>query len=155
MYGVAPNVKAFTSFQEEIDFINSYFEQVDAEGGALSEVCLVARTHEMLKQYEGALNVLGREVFFIHRSEAENRKISGVRLATMHRVKGLEFDRVIISGVNDGIAPYTRVSAGTSDKIVERESETQERALLYVAATRAKREVVVTSLGKVSKFLIS
>jgi superfamily I DNA/RNA helicase/mRNA-degrading endonuclease RelE of RelBE toxin-antitoxin system len=153
MYGVAPTVRTFTSFQEEIEFINSYLEQVKAEGGALSEVCLVARTHEMLKQYEGALESLGRKTFFIHRSEAENRKIAGVRLATMHRVKGLEFDRVIIAGVNDGVVPLAKANAGTSDKVVERESETQERALLYVAATRAKSEVVVTAFGKASKFL--
>ncbi|WP_136797069.1 UvrD-helicase domain-containing protein [Desulfosediminicola ganghwensis] len=153
VYGEAPVVKVFTSFQEEIEFINNYLERVEAEGGALNEVCLVARTHELLKQYEGVLTAKSRETFFIHRSEAENRKIPGIRLATMHRVKGLEFDRVVIAGVNDGMVPFTRMSEGTSDKVVERESEIQERALLYVAATRAKREVVVTSFGKVSKFL--
>jgi superfamily I DNA/RNA helicase len=71
----------------------------------------------------------------------------------MHRVKGLEFDRVIIAGVNDGIIPYEGTGSDTSDPVVQRESEIHEKALLYVAATRAKKEVIVTSFGKASKFL--
>ena len=71
----------------------------------------------------------------------------------MHRVKGIEFDRVIIAGVNDGIVPFKGFDAETSDPVVKRDSEIHERALLYVAATRAKKEVVVTSSGKASRFL--
>ena len=71
----------------------------------------------------------------------------------MHRVKGLEFDRVIITGVNDGIVPFERAGTDTSDPVVKQESEIHERALLYVSATRAKKEVLVTSFGKASRFL--
>jgi superfamily I DNA/RNA helicase len=56
----------------------------------------------------------------------------------MHRVKGLEFDRVIIAGVNDGIVPFEKVETISSDPTVRVESEINERALLYVAATLAK-----------------
>jgi len=45
------------------------------------------------------------ETYFIKRSVAEDRSIPGLRLATMHRVKGLEFDYIIIAAVNDGIIP--------------------------------------------------
>jgi superfamily I DNA/RNA helicase len=74
-------------------------------------------------------------------------------MATMHRVKGLEFDRVIIAGVNDGIIPFEKYGR-SSDPMVQRDSEVQERALLYVSATRARKEVLVTSFGKPSRFLI-
>jgi superfamily I DNA/RNA helicase len=74
-------------------------------------------------------------------------------MATMHRVKGLEFDRVIIAGVNDGIIPYRGAGSESSDPVVQREAEWQERALLYVAATRARQDVLVTSFGKPSIFL--
>jgi superfamily I DNA/RNA helicase len=76
-----------------------------------------------------------------------------VRLATMHRIKGLEFDRVIIAGVNDGVLPYRGPGAESSDPMVQREFDTRERALLYVTATRGKQEVLVTSFGKPSRFL--
>jgi superfamily I DNA/RNA helicase len=74
-------------------------------------------------------------------------------LATMHRVKGLEFDRVIAAGINEGVVPFESTGFISSDPVVRRESEVHERALLYVAATRAKKEVVVTSFGKTSRFL--
>ena len=71
----------------------------------------------------------------------------------MHRVKGLEFDRVIIAGVNEGTVPLEIEWHKSSDAIIQRENETHEKALLYVAATRAKKEVIVTSFGKESRFL--
>jgi len=152
-HGVVPKVENTTSFQSEIEFILQYLDQVEQEGGALSEVCLVARTHDLLKQYEGAIKAHGKEIYFIRRSEAEDRRKQGVRLATMHRVKGLEFDRIIIAGVNDGIVPLEGDWTKTSDPVIQSESDTHERALLYVAATRAKKEVIVTSFGKPSHFL--
>lgn len=72
----------------------------------------------------------------------------------MHRVKGLEFDRVIIAGVNDGIVPLEGEWAKTSDRIIQNEGESREKALLYVAATRAKKDVLVKSFGKPSSFLM-
>jgi superfamily I DNA/RNA helicase len=113
----------------------------------------VARTNDLLKQYESALSEKEIKSYLIRRSEAEDRKAEGIRLATMHRVKGLEFDRVIIAGVNDGIVPYMTEGNGSLDSEIQQETEVQERALLYVSATRAKKEVLVTNFGKPSKFL--
>ncbi len=72
----------------------------------MNEVCLVARTNNLIDQYQNALLEKGFQTYKIQRKEPEDRKAPGVRLATMHRVKGLEFDRVIIAGVNDGIIPF-------------------------------------------------
>ena len=64
----------------------------------------------------------------------------GVRLATMHRVKGLEFDRMVIVSVNENIVPLA-VALPDDDGPERVAAETAERALLYVAATRAKQGV--------------
>ena len=77
----------------------------------------------------------------------------GVRIATMHRVKGLEFDQIIIAGVNDGVVPYEGLMTDSSDPVLRREAEVHERALLYVSATRARERVLVTSFGKPSRFI--
>lgn len=153
LHGVLPSIEHHSSFQSEIEYIAEYLRQVESDGENLHEVCLVARTHELLKQYEGALKAKGLDTYFIRRNEAEDRRKKGIRLATMHRVKGLEFDRVIIAGVNDGIVPLEVAWSKSNDQVIQRESENQEKALLYVAATRAKKEVVVTSFGRASKFL--
>ncbi|MBU1737089.1 MAG: UvrD-helicase domain-containing protein [Proteobacteria bacterium] len=153
MHGVLPKVENFTSFQVEVEFIVKYLDQVQNEGGELNQICLVARTNELLRQYQGALKAMGKETCFIKPNEVEDRRIGGIRIATMHRVKGLEFDRVIIAGVNAGVVPLEVQWAQTDDTSIQREQETQERALLYVAATRAKKEVLVTSFGETSEFL--
>jgi superfamily I DNA/RNA helicase/mRNA-degrading endonuclease RelE of RelBE toxin-antitoxin system len=153
IHGVVPEVEQTPSFQSEIEYIVRYLDRIEQEGGTVRDVCLVTRTHDLLKQYEGALNAHGRKSYFIRRSEAEDRRQQGVRLATMHRVKGLEFDRVIIAGVNDGLVPLEGDWTQTADRVIQTEHETHERALLYVAATRAKKEVLVTSFGTPSRFL--
>ncbi|NBJ91407.1 ATP-dependent helicase [Parablautia muri] len=57
----------------------------------------------------------------------------GVRILTMHSAKGLEFDRVFLPDVNQGIIPSKEAGA---PKALE-----EERRLLYVAITRAKDEL--------------
>ena len=70
----------------------------------------------------------------------------------MHRVKGLEFDRVVIASVNDGLVPHRRAYEGTGDAAERAKAEMKERALLYVAATRAKKELLILSYGRQSPF---
>ena len=59
-----------------------------------------------------------------------------VTLATIHSVKGLEFERVFICGLEDGIMPAGRNTEGA--KLEE------ERRLMYVAITRAKKYLYLT-----------
>jgi superfamily I DNA/RNA helicase len=153
LHGVVPAVRHFSSFREEVDGIVQYLRQVENEGESLTEVCLVARTNELLKQYESALSTKSCQTYLVRRSEAEDRSMPGLRLATMHRVKGLEFNRVIIAGANEGVIPYEGAGSESADPVIQRESEIRERALLYVSATRAKQEVIVTSFGKASWLL--
>jgi DNA helicase-2/ATP-dependent DNA helicase PcrA len=64
-------------------------------------------------------------------------KEPGVTLITMHNTKGLEFDRVIITGMEEGLFP-----SRPDEKDDELE---EERRILYVSITRAKRELYFTS----------
>jgi len=155
LHGELPGVHHFDTFQEELDFIIRYLKRISAGEGSLKNVCLAVRTNHLMKQYESALVGEGIPVYRIRRSKADERRAEGVRLATMHRVKGIEFDRIIIASVNDGVIPYDGGENDSPDQVVRRESEVRERALLYVAATRARKEVVVTSFGKSSRFLLS
>jgi DNA helicase-2/ATP-dependent DNA helicase PcrA len=69
----------------------------------------------------------------------------GVHLLTLHGAKGLEFDAVFVTRVEEKELP-TRL-AKAPDEIVE------ERRLLYVGLTRAKRQLFVTWTNKPSRFL--
>lgn len=57
----------------------------------------------------------------------------GVKLSTVHKSKGLEFDAVFVCGCNDGIFPHIRS-----------ENEDDEKRLFYVAITRAKKRLYLT-----------
>ena len=154
IHGIEPTVKNFETFQQEVDFIAEFIKKCgreDEEG--IKGTCLVARTKKLLEQYKSALEEKGLDIYFVRRSRPEDRKASGVRLATMHRVKGLEFERVIIAAVNEGVVPLRQAFNESSSDLEKMETEIRERALLYVAATRAKREVLITSFGQKSCFL--
>lgn len=121
---------------------------------ALEKTCLVARTNDLRDQYEAALKKKGLPTYSIKRSAAEDLSVSGLRVATMHRVKGLEFDRMILAGMSESNMPWSVAVGRSEDDAVRAEAEKMERALLYVAITRAKREVLITAHGKVSKWIL-
>lgn len=71
--------------------------------------------------------------------ETENdEQVDAVTLITLHNTKGLEFPRVIITGLEEGIFPRAEKSA---------EELEEERRLFYVGITRAKDELYMTSCG--------
>lgn len=85
-------------------------------------------------------------------ADSPDASSTGVRLATMHRVKGLEFDHMVIASVNEDMMPLASIIPAV-DEPEHAAAETAERALLYVAATRAKKELTVLSFDKPSPFL--
>ena len=73
----------------------------------------------------------------------ERTPTGGVNATTVHKVKGLEWDRVIVFGVDRGLVPHL-----LSDDVEE------ERRVLHVAITRGRRQVVVVAeQGRESPFL--
>lgn len=150
-HGAPPRIERCGSFKKEIDAIVAFVRAVPED--KLNEQCLVTRTHKDLGQYEGALKDAGIATYRISRSEADDRSKPGLRLATMHRVKGLEFDRMIIAGVNEGAVPLLVGDIESDDLGVKEEAELRERALFYVACTRARKELLITSGSKPSSWL--
>jgi DNA helicase-2/ATP-dependent DNA helicase PcrA len=62
---------------------------------------------------------------------------SAVTLITLHSTKGLEFDHVFLTGMEDGICPHSR--SINEDKGIE-----EERRLVYVGMTRARHSLTLT-----------
>lgn len=76
---------------------------------------------------------------------ARNENVK-VNLLTIHLAKGLEFDRVFVAGCAEGLIPHAR-SIGSKDQVQE------ERRLMYVAMTRARKELLLSFYGIPSRFL--
>jgi DNA helicase-2/ATP-dependent DNA helicase PcrA len=68
-----------------------------------------------------------------------------VTLMTAHNAKGLEFDCVFITGLEEGLFPHC--ASMDSDEEIE-----EERRLFYVALTRARKRAVLTAAGRRRRF---
>lgn len=144
--GIKPNVRVFSTREDECDYLVQELQAL-CETARPETICLVARTHEQLRShYLPALQRSGLPYLFLDRDTPEYAG-TGVRLATMHRVKGLEFAHVLIAGMNDHWMPPRGLDAGDADAFQS------ERCLLHVAATRARESLTVTGWGKPSSLL--
>jgi hypothetical protein len=114
-------------------------------------ICLVARTNSLVRdEYAAMLRNQGIPHQIL--DKGREREGGGVRLATMHRVKGLEFPVMILAGVNAKSMPL-HLPAVRDDPVARAEHEDRERSLLFVAATRARDRLIVTGWGTPSPFL--
>ena len=146
-------LRHFGSQEEQNDYLVRYLQELEGQGQSLRAVCVVARTNEERRAVEEALRAEGIETTVIERNTIDDDARGGVRVATMHRVKGLEFERVVMAGINRGLVPLSAAIDGKSDAAARESVETEERALLNVAATRAKKELLVLSYGVPSPLL--
>ncbi len=71
-----------------------------------------------------------------------------VKLMTLHASKGLEFDAVILVGMEERTFPHGRAyGSGSGGEGSDPEAMAEERRLCYVGMTRARRELVLTWAG--------
>ena len=89
-----------------------------------------------LFQYLNRITLLSRDDM----DEEGNR--GKVNLMTIHASKGLEFPVVFIAGVEEGLIPHQR-SLDEDEKNIE-----EERRLFYVAITRAREKLILSSCQK-------
>lgn len=153
VHGPSPEVVNFNNIEEEVDYIAKRIKELEEQGVDLNNICLVARTDRHLDMYREFLRDRMIKTYKIHRKEAEDRQNKCIRVATMHRIKGLEFDYVFLVGINDGVMPLRSAIDSASDNVIKNQRIISERSLLYVAATRAKKAVYVSSYGRISEFL--
>ena len=71
----------------------------------------------------------------------------------MHRVKGLEFDHVIVVAANAAIVPLEVALASADDQTSGTPCRDRRAGVLYVALTRAKKSALITAYGEVSPYL--
>ena len=131
----------------------AYLKQVQAEDSSLRGVCVVARTRRERDAIAAALGERDLAHVALEAGAVDAAETEGVRLATMHRVKGLEFDRVVMASINADLVPLPAAIDARGDAVERESAETEERALVYVAATRAKKELLVLSFDKPSHLL--
>ena len=92
------------------------------------------------KPAQGTLleNFLHEVALLQESSESDENKHPGVLMMTLHAAKGLEFDTVILAGLEEGLLPSQR-------SLNAHEDLEEERRLMYVGMTRAKNHLIISS----------
>jgi len=100
----------------------------------LKELVSLAGRYDTL---ENGLEKLLTDAALASDQDELERPKDGVKLMTIHASKGLEFEYVFITGLEEGLFPHRRFdeSSNSSDQLEE------ERRLFYVALTRAKKKL--------------
>ena len=151
-HGDIPDIREFETPEAELDFIVNRIKIMEANGVKLNNVCIVARTHKLLNDYISGLQRSGIKSYEIKANKIDDRSFDGVRIATMHRVKGLEFDHIFAVAVNKKVLPFG-TKTDFEDDISLEEFRTGEKCLLYVALTRARKSACISCYGGLSELV--
>lgn len=118
------------------EFIESYAKERNGNAEdwleRLTEIQETARDCVSLPEWLAYVESYGKKLEEIRKEQDCDSK-AGVSLMTMHGSKGLEFEAVFIPTVNEGVCPYR--------KAVQSGAIEEERRMLYVAMTRAKKHL--------------
>ncbi|MGS2809904.1 3'-5' exonuclease [Nocardia sp. MW-W600-9] len=147
--GPEPTLLACTSLADELDQVAARVRSWLDEGVEPSSIAILTRGKNDRSQFVRALGERGIEARVLDDNPAGP---GHVQVLTMHRSKGMEFAKVVLAGVDDAHVPAKSVLNEAPEE--ERaEAELRERSLLYVAASRARDELVVTWSGRRSVLL--
>lgn len=151
-HGSEPEIHNFPNADQEFAFVLERIGALVDQGSALEDICVVARTNSIVQDLSNRFAAAGVRVYEIRRSKVDDRNQQGLRIATMHRVKGLEFKHIIVVSANSRTIPL-HTALQTDDPIAQEAALNAERCLLYVALTRAKQTATITSYGTISEWL--
>ncbi|MBQ2891842.1 MAG: UvrD-helicase domain-containing protein [Bacilli bacterium] len=143
-HGETPVIQNFATYCDQLNYTIEEIKKLHNGNVNYEDICIVARTHKQIELAAIELNKAGIPCYEINSNKEDNTSEPGVRLATMHRVKGLEFRYVFVISVNKNIMPMPSMNV---DKVDNDENNIIERCLLYVALTRAQIKAYVFSYG--------
>ncbi len=147
-HGPEPVLVSGGSVTEEMQKAVRWISDLAASGVNPEEICVLARSRNAVERARQEIVKGGFGVHILDGDQSDDRSVLGVRLATMHRSKGLEFEAIVLVGMNAGDVPPKPALDASPDAAARRELEDRERSLIHVAATRAKRHLMVTWSGE-------
>lgn len=147
--GIDPVESRYKTFEKEMDgVVDTILSWQKADGRQFSDYAVLVRKNNDVDSVMTALGERGMKCKKIKSdlSVRESEK-NLVRVATMHRSKGLEFAGVVVAEVNKGVWPYRPDEYADMDTVAQKESDDSERSLLYVALSRAINHAMITGTG--------
>lgn len=149
--GPPPVIRTFKDEREEIKAVGNWIVEQTKAGVLPHEFGVFVRSEAQLGRAQAAVEAAGIPCKIL---DEHVETLSGhVSISTMHLAKGLEFRAVVVMACNDEIIPLQERIETVGDDADLQEVYDTERHLLYVACTRARDHLLVTSVEPASEFL--
>ena len=139
--GVAKALNENIEEKERVDHVNELLNAMKSFTEREPDNILNEETGEMLETYFPSLDQYMQSVSLLDDKDLNSKDDKAddnvVRLMTIHSAKGLEFDYVFVTGMEENLFP-------SSLSLDSRQEMEEERRLFYVALTRARKQVFLT-----------
>lgn len=147
--GHYPVCRCFNNFGKEASFIINEIKNKLLNKFELKDIVIIAKKKNQLQEMLSRLEKEHIPAKLFETKEAMDFDYNGIKLLTMHSIKGLEFNVVFIFGLNSNVIPFYSY-LDNEDKSLQ---ESMDRKLLYVGMTRANELLYLTCNKEPSKFL--
>jgi superfamily I DNA/RNA helicase len=149
--GPEPTIISFKSPEDEIEAVSRWLINRREEGVAPHEIGLFVRSATEIDRTRTAVE--NAKMPYKILDEKVETTSGYASISTMHLAKGLEFRAVVVMACDDEIIPLQERIETVADDADLEEVYNTERHLLYVACTRARDNLLVTSGNTPSEFL--
>jgi superfamily I DNA/RNA helicase len=149
--GPHPEIRTFDSQANETKAVAEWVRGHAENGVVPHEIAVFVRSEAETERARAALEQANMKFKVLDETvEPANDHVS---ISTMHLAKGLEFRAVVVMGCDDEVIPLQERIQSVADDADLEEVYNTERHLLYVACTRARDHLLVTSTEPASEFL--
>lgn len=149
--GPPPTILVLPTEGEEIKTVGNWLAQLTKSGLLPHECGIFVRSPAQLDRARSAATEAGMQFKVL--DERVDTTSGHVSISTMHLAKGLEFRAVAVMACDDEIIPLQERIETVGDDADLQDVYDTERHLLYVACTRARDHLLVTSVEPASEFL--
>jgi mRNA-degrading endonuclease RelE of RelBE toxin-antitoxin system len=149
--GPPPVIRVLPTENEEIKSVGTWLAEQSKAGVLPHEFGVFVRSAGQLDRAQAAVKDSGLPFKIL--DEHVETTSGHVSISTMHLAKGLEFRAVAVMACDDEIIPLQERIETVGDDADLQEVYDTERHLLYVACTRARDHLLVTSVEPASEFL--
>lgn len=149
--GPEPTIRNFDSHENEIEFVADWLVKLSGDGYEAHEIGLIVRLDKQIPRAVAAIEKAG--ITYKQLDSYIQLAHGYASICTMHLAKGLEFRAVVVMACDDEIIPSQERIEAVADNADLEEVYDTERHLLYVACTRARDRLLVTSGELPSEFL--
>ncbi|MEW2329432.1 UvrD-helicase domain-containing protein [Micromonospora chersina] len=152
LHGKRPEAKGYPNSQAEVSALVTRVQEWLSQDVTPAEIAVCARFTTTLSAVRDGLTAAGIPSVWVR--DHPSADVDGVRLATMHAMKGLEFRCVAVVGATARAVPFAKeITPPEVDQVQHDSDMLRERCLLFVASTRAREALYASWSGTPSPFL--